>query len=311
MLSNHYLLKCTEPMRGGNFTKDKLYEVINGVLIDDTGFAYYGKNDTDCLKIGMRTKFELVEILDKGKGENDMNNNGCFKAKCTSSWSDNFTVGKVYEVVNGVITADNCCKFKNNNDINCLNKNFYCNFELVTEECANSKFTLENIKPCMLVEFEDGDICMAMMTEGNRIELVDKDGSAIITLSNEKFDDNFKYKGDRDTVGADDYFDIRNVYGFTSKPHQALDFDTYSRPLLWERREAIPEAVKVYRPKYEDSFILAICVDNGTCSDEDVRIINITSGTIWQGGFATKKEAYKHILNQSGWECEPFNLKEV
>ena len=98
-------VKCVWTDRPTWWTVGKVYERVNGVLVDESGWPHMFKiSDNDPAKWTFRhAKFELYEEP-KEEPKKDI-----LKVKCTNKkyyFCDYFTVGKVYEVVNGVLTDD-------------------------------------------------------------------------------------------------------------------------------------------------------------------------------------------------------------
>ena len=138
------------------FTEGKMYEIKDGKLTDDKGHTYTSYlNSIEQVNIRMASKFELVE--DKPS----------FKVRCVEPKGkrENFKLGKIYEVKDGTIVADDGFKFQSwsdsgknstyeefskwwNDDRNCSH------FELVTEP---KQFTKADLRTGMRVETRDGD----------------------------------------------------------------------------------------------------------------------------------------------------------
>lgn len=153
------------------FTVGKVYEIVDGRLKDEDNYNW------TCWATNGRTfeslmdwfrdnypgiRFELVE-------EKAVD----FKVKCT--WTrepNNFTVGKVYEVCDGLLYSDlnNCYDSWSDPGVEpCRDKTFeslrrwfnpYCTFELVNDENVEDEklFTKNNLKTGDVVKYRNGEV---------------------------------------------------------------------------------------------------------------------------------------------------------
>jgi len=98
-----------------------------------------------------------------------------------------------------------------------------------TYKCTNKFpiFAKEDLKPGMVVEFRNGELCMAMPSKNGFIII---NSFSFVLLK--EYDDNL-LSIDRHHKGTD----IMKVYGFSGCHYKALDADKGDRELIWERRE--------------------------------------------------------------------------
>lgn len=160
---------------------------------------------------------------------------GNFKVRCV-----NVVFGNEYIVKDGKLMFDDTHYVVNNvifNSIEQLNNYFDIQFELAEEDEQPTKvqpnqFTIDDIKPCMLVELRDGRLCMVMQISSvNKLCLVNSNG-CIAFIS-----DYNKCLSVKDTMRNE--YDIIKVYGYTSNIFGTLNFSIEERKLLWERPKEV------------------------------------------------------------------------
>ena len=91
-------------------------------------------------------------------------------------------------------------------------------------------FTLSDLKPCMVVEYRDGEL--GIVAESRRGLVFNGDGWLMV----DEYEDNLTAKGK-----AGSTFDIMRVYGFSKNEHRANEISTKGRELLFKREEPKPK----------------------------------------------------------------------
>lgn len=142
----------------------------------------------------------------------------CAKTDFPNRW----TVGKIYqELQNGTIEDDGGCESR----IGAVK------LTTIFEEVKD--FTLADLKPCMVVELRNSDIC-----------LVSECNTGIVAIDKYSFLDFNEVLDDLRTA-FDRNFDIIKVYGFSTRAIKSTEISTSDRELLWERIEKSPTQLKL------------------------------------------------------------------
>lgn len=145
-----------------------------------------------------------------------MNN---FKVKCTDAYTDSFTVGRIYNVSDGMIITNYGSKIAAGKNIEAVNAELFSQFKLV-EEDKKDRFKKEDLRIFDVVEWRNGDLMLLISHEGE-----------------------FLFSG----VNASEYEPLES-YDKSLLPIDNKGFDLSKF-----------EVVKVYRPKYEFSLRDLLC----------------------------------------------------
>lgn len=161
-----------------------------------------------------------------------------FKVRCLNNNTDIYegiSEGNIYEIIDGKFLDDNgttrpfCGRNVNNFEEFLKVYGDYCEFELV-EDISDSAFSINDIKPCMLVELRKGTLCMVMETKEGKV-LITRQGIVVTHLNDNVYDKNLEEVD----IGCR-YFDIMKVWGFI-QPDMSQYYATNQRELLWERED--------------------------------------------------------------------------
>lgn len=215
-----------------------------------------------------------------------------FKVKCVrvKSYPEYFTEGKVYDVVNGSILADEGTNFDTwsdpkcdktySNTFECLKKWFkrWYDFELVEDKKVFTKSDLKN-----------GDV------------VVLRDGTAWITIVDlnmfvgmDGWNDFTEFNEDLTDIDEAECFDIVKVYRPTDKYHCQCYEEAYTEGELIYDREGDTEPTQLYNGK-------VVCIDlNGKNKD------NYTVGKIYEFKDGRMTCDCGHIFGKD----EPFHTFE-
>lgn len=114
------------------FTKGKIYNVVDGIIRDDTGAIYHGFKSVEEINRRMVSQFiEAVEKMDNTTTKEPEWFTG--KIVCTYSDSGEFTEGKIYRVNHGVLFNNDNFKYGNFESVENINKRLYSQFIEVVE----------------------------------------------------------------------------------------------------------------------------------------------------------------------------------
>lgn len=151
MAKANFTVVCIEAV-SDMFTKNKLYDIVDGTLINDNGYMYNHIYDMYDINGSLGSSFKLVE---------DTTNT--YRVKCTyASVRGNFILNKIYSVVNGVISDEKCCSsYGQNNSIDEMNSKLVSQFRKVDVyyvRCIENHTTEKFFTKGKLYQVIDGEI---------------------------------------------------------------------------------------------------------------------------------------------------------
>ena len=153
---------------------------------------------------------------------------GNFKVKCIqdNGFNSLYTIGKIYEIKNGIFEND-YMEIIPVNEIKDLKGLTSATWELIEEEGENKVEDLrELIKPCYVVVRRDGSICGVFeIKEGLKLQEKLDMGNCCLNA----------YKNDLTKYNYPDSTDIVKVYGWSETG--CFDISIKDRPLIWKREE--------------------------------------------------------------------------
>ena len=178
-----------------------------------------------------------------------------FKVKCCNEYVDDFSLGKIYEVVSGKIIDDNGdarpisdTVFNSFEELVCF---YPDSFELVEEEMEQnepkSEFTLRDLKPFMLVERRKGDLLLVAENK-HTMCLIGEDFSCSCSMSDYDLNLKNKYNYDKDIMKVYDLSESYSSY-----------FDVNLRTLLFDRFKEVHISLKEIKEKFnldEDAIVV-------------------------------------------------------
>ena len=162
------------------------------------------------------------------------------KVRCNNNYESGFSAGKIYELKDGkIIDDDSEERPMNDETIDSFEKlcGYYdgCDFELV-------EFTLNDLKPFMLVERRNGEMLLiGQSTHG--LCLLDNTLEAICDMHNCTYNQDLTHIG---TCSKD----IMCVYNFSNNINTTTSLSTDKRDILWRRHETVYISLKEIRDKF-------------------------------------------------------------
>lgn len=171
------------------------------------------------------------------------------KVRCNDSYEDGFSIGKVYELKDGkIIDDDNEARPMNDKTIDSFDKlcEYYdgCDFELL-------EFTLEDLKPFMLVERRNGErLLVGQSSKG--VCLLNASLESVCLFSECSYNQDLTHLENANK-------DIVVVYDFCNSIHGTTSFSTEQRKTVWKKYDIVHLSLKTIKDKFnleEDTVVI-------------------------------------------------------
>lgn len=166
---------------------------------------------------------------------------GNFKVKCLNNngFYELYTIGKIYEIKNGIFENDYMVRIISVNEIEDLNRLTSATWKLIEEEGENKMEDLrELLRNGYVVEHLDEKLSKVEMNENEELII---SGGHFFPIGI-KLDENLNYdKGLGIWAGSG----IKTIYGFSKYNSNAFELLTKGRKVIWKCIEKSPQQIEI------------------------------------------------------------------